>query len=194
MTRPPLFASIVFGLALAGAVAFARHQQWTAALLAAAAPGVGMVAVVALDLLLHPLLALKKPRLAAGRGRIAAALAWMLPALAGRALLVAYPAAMIIGMLRVPGPPRWLALATGLALASAPFVWITATANGPLRGERPAAVAGTLLVAGLVLPRAWSAGAPVAFAALGALALLLWWAMHADAAARLRALMFRQVL
>lgn len=193
MSHPPLHASIVFGLALAGAVAFACHRQWTAALLAAAAPGVGMVAVVALDLLLHPLLALQ-PRLATGGGRIAAALSWMLPALAGRALLVAYTAAMVIGLLRVPGPPRWLALVTGLALACAPFVWITGTATGPLRGQRPAAAAGTLLLAWLVLPRAWSMGAPVALAVLGALALLPWRAMRADAAARLRALMFRQVL
>ncbi|WP_374012536.1 hypothetical protein [Pseudoxanthomonas koreensis] len=197
MPRPPLFACLVFGSAMAGAVVLAWHQQWTAALLAAGAPGVGMAAVVLLDMLLSPMMAVQQSLAQRPGSRGGAWTLRLLASLTGRALLLAYTAGMIIGMLRVPGPPRWVALGTGLALASAPFVWISgAIDNGSPRMQRATGVAGIVLVALMLW---WGAGGPAASASSVLLlavvaAMLLGWNARSAAATRLADLMYRQVL
>jgi hypothetical protein len=155
------------------------HGQWGPVLLALCAAFLGKMALGFAELLLTPL---SLPLIYfAKRGNSFLFLIFAaLSSLATRAAYAAYCAAILLYLVRTPGPPTWLAVALALVVASAPFHWAAKRAadTHPSNMDLLASMFG-VLIAGTLLAfdvRTVIALLPIAVLFVASAALVVvWW-------------------
>lgn len=175
---------------------YAWNGQWLPVFLTLGAAFVGKMALGFVELLLTPL---SSPMFYfARRGNTAVSFVFAtLLALIGRSLFGAYCAAVLLYLVRTPGPPLWLAVALATLVATAPFHW---AANKAPDDYYPAqldliaafagvAIAGSLLAFGVT---GWVALIPLALVFfVSAVSLVVWWITRGAPQARLNDLLLR---
>ena len=176
---------LVAGIALLGCAVmavglYAWHGHWMPVFLTLAAAFIGKMALGFVELLLTPITMSLIYFAKHGNKPISFVLATLL-SLISRAAFAAYCAAVLLYLVRTPGPPVWLAILLAVAIASAPFAWAakqTPEDDHPsnldlLAAAVGVAISGVLIALGVLT---WLALTPIAILFfISALVLIFWW-------------------